>query len=253
MMRMRHFCCRRSPSYVTCQGGYSSLFRSAYGKEQAGPAVGAQLPLLLQRPVLIFEVRLYGILEDKRMRKVILYIAVSLDGYIADRDGGTSWIAGENSEYTGDYGYAAFTEEIDTVVMGYRTYRQVREELSPGRWVYAGMTTYVLTHQAGEADTEEICFTSGSPAELLAALKRRPGTHIWVNGGADVAQQCLKSGMIDELRLYTMPVLLGGGLRLFGGEMARQALRLISVRAENGVVESVYRRRSDGETEEEES
>ena len=68
-----------------------------------------------------------------------------------------------------------------------------------------------------------------------------------------MAQQCLKSGMIDELRLYTIPVLLGGGLRLFGGKMARQALRLISVRAENGVVESVYRRRSDGETEEEES
>lgn len=72
------------------------------------------------------------------MRRVILYIAASLDGYIAGENGGIDWLDSEAAPDDAGNGYEAFLREIDTIVMGYNTYRQVTEELSPGKWVYAG-------------------------------------------------------------------------------------------------------------------
>ena len=77
------------------------------------------------------------------MRRVILYIAASLDGYIAGENGGVDWLDREAAPDDAGNGYEAFLREIDTIVMGYNTYRQVTEELSPGKWVYAGKKTYV--------------------------------------------------------------------------------------------------------------
>ena len=80
------------------------------------------------------------------MRKVILYIAVSLDGFIADRQGGVDWLErASNGEE--DSGYDEFIQKVDTVLMGYKTYHQVTTQLSPDQWPYQGLTTYVLTHR----------------------------------------------------------------------------------------------------------
>ena len=103
------------------------------------------------------------------MRRVILYIAISLDGYIADLNGGVSWLdSGADAENTED-GYEAFLQKIDTVVMGYNTYRQVAEELSPGKWVYSGMMSYVLTHRKMD-DLPEIRFVHQNVGRLLHRL-----------------------------------------------------------------------------------
>lgn len=81
------------------------------------------------------------------MREVDLFIAMSLDGYIADRTGGVSWLCGhDGSEEQGD-GYDRFITCVDTVLMGANTYRQITEELSPDAWPYDGLTTYVVTHR----------------------------------------------------------------------------------------------------------
>ena len=72
------------------------------------------------------------------MRKAVAYLAVSLDGYIADADGGVGWL-GAFADEQEDRGYEAFVQSVDTVVMGGRTYRQVAEELSPGAWPYEGL------------------------------------------------------------------------------------------------------------------
>ena len=71
-------------------------------------------------------------------RKVILYLAMSLDGFIADKNGGVGWmdLANNGEAFEGDYGYAAFSAEVDTVLMGMTTYRQITQELSPGAWPY---------------------------------------------------------------------------------------------------------------------
>lgn len=104
------------------------------------------------------------------MRKVVLYIALSLDGYIADKEGGVEWIGGEDDNYQGDYGYNEFISDVDTVVMGYATYHQVVTELSPENWVYQGMKSYVLTHRKMN-DTAAVKFVNRPAYELISELK----------------------------------------------------------------------------------
>ena len=131
------------------------------------------------------------------MRKVIVYAAVSLDGFIADSSGGVGWL--EQPEGTvRDDGYSRFIETVDTVVMGARTYRQVVTELSPEAWPYRGLTTYVLTHTPDNAAPQaDIRFVSRPPASLLEELVNLPGKDIWICGGADIIRQCRETDRID--------------------------------------------------------
>ena len=100
------------------------------------------------------------------MRKVILYIAMSLDGYIADSGGGVGWLS-EYGGSAGDDGYQEFAAEVDTVVMGMNTYRQITTELSPGEWPYGGMRCFVMTHSPAAAPQGEAVFTDQPPSELV--------------------------------------------------------------------------------------
>ena len=98
------------------------------------------------------------------MRKAILYIAMSLDGYIADARGGVDWLTGDGSEPEHEGSYPAFYHSIDTVIMGHTTYRQITCELSPGHWVYGDKKCYVITHQSLPA-AEEAVFAASDPAQ----------------------------------------------------------------------------------------
>ncbi len=80
------------------------------------------------------------------MGKTVLYLGISLDGYLADRQGGVGWLEGQRPSGS-DYGYQAFYSRVGLVVMGYNTYRQVKEELSPGAWPYDGVPCLVCTHR----------------------------------------------------------------------------------------------------------
>ena len=151
------------------------------------------------------------------MRRIILFIAMSLDGYIADEKGGVDWLSGIQTE-EGEDSYSSFIKGIDTVVMGWNTYHQVATELSPGEWVYHGLTAYVWTHRKDAAGIplEDIRFTSESPAALLERLKREPGKDIWVCGGAELIRQLMDADAIDVFHLSIIPTLLGDGIRLLG-------------------------------------
>ncbi len=106
------------------------------------------------------------------MRKVVLYIAMSIDGYIADKNGKVDFIKGQNDiEQNGD-SYTNFIKKVDTVVMGWNTYHQIVTELSPNKWVYNDMTSYVITHRALKS-TENIVFTQTAPCDLIKQLKQR--------------------------------------------------------------------------------
>lgn len=106
------------------------------------------------------------------MRKVTLYIAVSLDGYIADNRGKVDWLNGQDRETENIDTYSAFIQDIDTVVMGWKTYHQVATELSPDEWVYATLTSYIITHRACPS-TETLKFVQEDPCEAVRRLPDR--------------------------------------------------------------------------------
>ena len=176
------------------------------------------------------------------MGKVVLYISLSLDGYIADAAGGVDWLGGEEAAFQGDYGYGEFWSGVGAVVMGGRTYRQVRRALSPEIWPYAGKPVYVLTRHPEENAPTGVHFLQGNAAELARRLREAVDGAVWICGGADVAEQCLPE--IEEFRLSVMPVLLGAGIPLFRPGLERLPLSLVSQRQENGVAELIYRRRT---------
>ena len=88
------------------------------------------------------------------MKKITLFIAMSLDGYIADRNGSVNWLTGQGSEEENMDSYSEFVKEIDTVIMGWNTYYQIITELSPDEWVYRDFTTYVVTHNPPPSSDE---------------------------------------------------------------------------------------------------
>lgn len=121
------------------------------------------------------------------MRKVTLFIAMSLDGYIADPEGKVNWLEGQGNDDGTIDSYSEFIKEIDTVVMGWNTYHQIVTELSPDEWIYEDLTSYILTHKEFDS-SEKIHFTNIEAVELINRLKMENGKGIWICGGANVIQ-----------------------------------------------------------------
>lgn len=173
------------------------------------------------------------------MRKVKLFIAMSLDGYIADKNGSVHFLQGheENTE-SGD-AYLEFIKEIDTVLMGWNTYHQIVTELSKDNWVYDNLLTYVFTHRE-QKDASNILFTNKNLVELIQGLKNNQGKDIWICGGADLIRQALLSDIIDEYFISIIPTILGDGIKLFSPNMNESKLKLIKSTTNNGIIELNY-------------
>lgn len=175
------------------------------------------------------------------MRKVTLYIAMSLDGYIADRSGKVDWlnVHGDDGEQIDTY--SSFVKDIDTVVMGWNTYHQITTELSPDEWVYSELTSYVITHRALPS-TDSIKFVGDDPCSIVRRLRQEQGRGIWICGGGAVIQPLVRAGLIDEYYISVIPTILGSGIRLFEEMTEAIKLKLIRTLAYGGIVELVYSR-----------
>lgn len=179
------------------------------------------------------------------MRKVSLFIAMSLDGYIADKKGSVDWLNGQDSCQELPDVYGAFIRDIDTVIMGYTTYHQVTTELSPTEWVYEEQTSYVITHRELDS-TEKIRFTAEDPCSLVRRLRTEAGKGIWICGGACIVQQLVEADLIDQYYISVIPTILGGGIRLFDTREKEILLKLVHTQHYNGITDLVYERRSGG-------
>ena len=175
-------------------------------------------------------------------RKVILYISQSLDGFIADSKGNVDWILGNNENYDSDYGYEIFIKDIDTVILGANTYKQVKNELSPDKWVYENLQSYVLTNERIE-DTTNIKYVNMNIKELINSLQQENGKNIWICGGANLVNQCVTEDLIDEYQITTVPVILGNGIRLFEKNNKNIKLELKDTKEENGLILGIYSKR----------
>ncbi len=176
------------------------------------------------------------------MRKIILFIAMSIDGYIADKNGNVDWLSGENDDNKEMDAYSEFIKGIDTVIMGWNTYYQIITKLSPAEWIYDGLNAYVFTHNNLKS-TEQINFTDESPITLLRQLKEQKGKDIWICGGANLIRQLMQAELIDKYYISVIPTLLGSGIRLFGEFLKEQKLSLVQTRNYNGIVELIYEHR----------
>lgn len=176
------------------------------------------------------------------MRDSILYIAMSLDGFIAATNGGVDWLRGQDPDNLDRGGYDAFIKTVDTVVMGYNTYRQIVTELSPGNWPYPGLRSYVMTHKEIEA-TDETVFTDKPLVRLIDELKAEDGKNIWILGGASIARQLIKENRIDQYHIAIIPTILGAGISLFDSGNDAIDLQLVDCNTSNGMVELQYIKR----------
>ena len=176
------------------------------------------------------------------MRRVSLFIAMSLDGYIADREGGVGWLEGQGDDQENMDSYAVFVRDIDTILMGWNTYHQIVTELSPDEWIYGDFMTYVITHNE-YSSSEKIRFTDETPVDLVKRLREEAGKDIWICGGASLVQQLVNEDLIDCYYITVIPTLLGGGIRLFGKAEHEIRLRLLQTQSYNGMTDLVYVRR----------
>lgn len=160
-------------------------------------------------------------------RELVLYIAQSLDGFIAPPDEDLSFLNAVVMEGE-DYGYAAFVATCDTVVMGRRTYDKVAAMGVPDP--HPGRTLYVIT-RTPRPSSGDIHFHTGDVVELVRDLKARSVQRIYCDGGAELVRTLLQHDLIDRFIISTVPVLLGGGIRLFKDGRPRQGLKLVRSQA----------------------
>ncbi|MFT4833379.1 MAG: dihydrofolate reductase [Marinoscillum sp.] len=181
--------------------------------------------------------------NEAMSRKLILYISMSVDGYIATKDNDLSWLSVVEKEGE-DYGYHAFNETVDTYLVGRKTYEIVLG-LTGGTFPPAAQhDCYVITRQARENENG-VTFFNGDVEDLIARLKSEKGKHIYCDGGSEIVKLLMDSDLIDEYLISVIPVLLGDGIRLFKGESPILALEALpSKQFESGLVQLHYMRKA---------
>jgi len=179
----------------------------------------------------------------KTGRKLILYIATSLDGYIAKPGDDLSFLSSVEKEGE-DYGYKDFIDSVDTVIMGRRTYDWVMKEVP--EFPHADKRTYVLTRKA-KPDIGNTSFYTGNLNDLVLKLKEDRGKNIFCDGGAEVVHQLLSSDLIDEFIISVIPILVGNGIPLFRNGRPELKLKLVSSKQfDTGLVQLHYESLSGG-------
>ncbi len=165
------------------------------------------------------------------MAKIIVYIASSLDGYIAREDGSIDWLP-----ETAESGYDAFYKSVDTVIMGKITYDQV---LTFGEYPYKDKKSFVFTSTNQNKD-ENAEFVSDVEKFVIDGFPGA-GENIWLVGGAQIITSFLKQGVVDEIIISVIPVLLGKGIPLFKNIENETKLELIKTEKYGQLVDLHYK------------
>ncbi|MEZ5117412.1 MAG: dihydrofolate reductase family protein [Candidatus Nanopelagicales bacterium] len=174
--------------------------------------------------------------------RVVLYAAISLDGYLADPDGGVGWL---DQFDPGDLGYERFLAAVGSLVMGRATYDQVR---TFGEWPYPGRRTAVLTHRPLDDDVppDVEAWDGTDPLSCLDRLNAASPGDVWIVGGAQTLRLFLDEDLVEETEVFVMPLLLRAGIPLWEQSTYGRLQRWDLVAAEahdHGVVRLHHRRR----------
>jgi len=179
-------------------------------------------------------------MPKNKWRKVVLGLGISLDGYIARRDGSVDFLFMPK-----DYSMAPFFKTIDTAIMGRKTY-EVAKAMGGG---FGGqMISYVMSRTLSPGEREGVIVTQESPTSLVSRLREKKGKDLWMMGGGELAREFLQADLIDELYLGIVPVLLGEGIPLFPSGFPQRDFALLENKSySRGLIALKYERvRSKG-------
>ena len=176
---------------------------------------------------------------EENTPRIKLYIATSLDGFIAREDESIDWLTKYENNPETDYGYSEFYESIGTVLMGRKTYEQV---LGFGDWPYGEKKAYVFTRQEEPLRREKnVEFISGDIGEFARQLKENTEEDIWLVGGSQLIKVFLEQNLVQDLIIFVVPIILGSGIPLFDQIQKEIGLKLINTeRYESGLVRMEY-------------
>lgn len=169
------------------------------------------------------------------MRKIKLFIASSLDGYIAKEDGDINWLP-----QSANSGYDEFYKTVDTIIMGRKTYEQI---LTFGKYPYQDKKSYVFTRNTNAKKDENVEFVFETE-KLVKDLLSSSGKDVWLVGGAELISTFLNFDLIDELILSILPIIIGKGIPLFKNIQNEIKFELVKTTAYNELVELYYTRRN---------
>lgn len=158
------------------------------------------------------------------MAKVILYIAASMDGYIARKDDSLDWLP-PIPEDGNDFGYKAFLEGIGTTLMGNKTYHIVK---GFGEAIYPNLTNYIFS-RTEHAPEENMAWVTQHPADFVSQLKQSADKDIWLIGGGEIIKVLYEAKLIDELILTQIPILLGDGIPLWSPSDREAKLEILQL------------------------
>lgn len=181
------------------------------------------------------------------MSKITCFIAMTLDGFIADEYGSVSFLDTINNSGD-DYGYTAFFDSVDAVMMASKTYEDI---LSFGGYPYGNKKSYVITNRIEELNAKTtfqetiehpIKFYSGDINTIINELRENGAyQHLWIVGGSSIIKQMIELNILDELRVFVVPSLLGKGIRLFDEVNSLNFFNLLGTKTyKKGVVELHY-------------
>ncbi|MBB4037297.1 dihydrofolate reductase [Dysgonomonas hofstadii] len=174
------------------------------------------------------------------MRKIILYIATSIDGRIAESDGGIEWLSEFPITEEMNYGYKDFFVSIDTIIMGGRSWREMSNMDAMG--AYADKTVHVISrHDWGEK--ENIKFITENITERITALRNEQGKDIWLFGGGELISMLLSANLIDEMQISYIPTILGEGILLFPEQPKGSKWKVIDTKVyDSGILKVDYQK-----------
>ena len=187
-------------------------------------------------------------MDDTNMNiKFSIYIATTLDGFIARPDGSLDWLPGSDGSGESldqeDYGMGAFMATVDALLMGRNTYDLVKS--FDGPWPYGKVPAYVLSNTMKQEDVpdkhkDKVNIIKGDPATVATILNDDKINHVYVDGGKTI-QQYLRAGLITQLILTKVPVLIGRGISLFGPLEKDLHLKLENTKSyDNGFTQTTY-------------
>lgn len=167
------------------------------------------------------------------MRKIVVNVAMSLDGFIAGPNGEYDWCLTDS-----DYGMTAFLDSVDCVVMGRKSYEILTQYGPP----YPEKRICVFSNTLKDSSFQNVVIVKGGVADYLGHLRGQAGKNIWIFGGSDIIQDLYEYDLVDEWMLSVHPVFLGTGIPLIRSDVRKNLQLAESITYPSGLVQCTYRK-----------